>query len=243
MSEIEHEADRASGVHVPTSRSIALLPGPAGDRALVARLLAGEEQAFRDCYELHAARTLSLLVRMLRDRSHAEEILQETFVAVFKKIGQYRGEARFSTWISGIAVRRALNALRDESRRLPAPAAAEATEEEGDHAGNESALSRRDLARRLLKLIDQLSDEKRIAILLYAEGYTAAEIATLTQVPRATVLARIARGRAELLGLAGQAGMDLGGDGRDRRGQGDPEADDAGGEPRRARGPWGLTHG
>jgi len=192
---------------------------------LVARLLAGEEQAFRDCYELHATRTLSLLVRMLRDRSRAEEILQETFVTVFKKIAQYRGEARFSTWISGIAVRRALNALRDESRRQPAPG--DATEE-GDDAGNESALSRRDLARRLLALIDQLSDEKRIAILLYAEGYTAAEIATLTHAPRATVLARIARGRAELLGLAAGAGLDLTRDGREGRG---------------ARGPRGLTHG
>jgi DNA-directed RNA polymerase specialized sigma24 family protein len=43
--------------------------------------------------------------------------------------------------------------------------------------------------------------------LLYAEGYTAAEIATMTHAPRATVLARIARGRADLLNLAAQAGM------------------------------------
>jgi len=204
----------ASGVDgdMATSRTIGLIPGPAGDRALVARLLAGEEQAFRDCYELHAPRTLSLLVRMLRDRPHAEEVLQETFVAVFKKVSQYRGDARLATWITGIAVRRALNALRDQSRRLPVAASLDdgGGGEEGADPAEESALSRRDLARRLLGLIDQLSDEKRIAILLYAEGYTAAEIATLTHAPRATVLARIARGRADLLELAAQAGMELG---------------------------------
>jgi RNA polymerase sigma-70 factor (ECF subfamily) len=190
------------------SRRIALLPGPAGDRALVARLLAGQEQAFRDCYDIHAPRTLSLLVRMLRDRARAEEILQETFVAVFDKIGQYRGDARFGTWISGIAVRRALNAVRDESRRIPQ---AGTPAESSAGGGQESQMTLRDFARRLLGLVDKLTRDKRIAILLHAEGYTAAEIAAMTKAPRATVLARIARGRAELLSLVADAGMSDGG--------------------------------
>jgi RNA polymerase sigma-70 factor (ECF subfamily) len=147
---------------------------------------------------------MSLLMRMLRDRAKAEEILQETFVAVFKKIGQYRGEAQFGTWITGIAIRRALNALRDDARRIPAGAAPQA---EPSVVIDEAELSSRDLARRLLALIDRLHDDKRLAILLHAEGYTAAEIAAMTNAPRATVLARIARGRAELIGLATRAGV------------------------------------
>lgn len=189
---------------MPPSRRIALLPGPAGDRALVARLLAGEEQAYRDCYEIHAPRTLALLVRMLRDRGRAEEILQETFVCAFNKIGQFRGDAQFATWLSGIAIRRALNAVRDESRRIPSAAAGA---ERPSDAGEESQLTRRDLARRVLGLLDKLQEEKRIAILLHAEGYTAAEIGSMTKAPRATVLARIMRGRAELVSLAADAGM------------------------------------
>jgi RNA polymerase sigma-70 factor (ECF subfamily) len=164
---------------------------------MVSRLLAGEDQAYRDCYDQHAPRTLALLVRVLRNQAKAEEILQETFVAVFRKIRQYRGDSPFGAWIRGIAVRRALNALRDESRRIPSGS-------EGVEAVNadvEDDLTRRDLARRLLALVDRLSEEKRIAILLYAEGYTAAEIAELAGAPRATILARIARGRAELVGL------------------------------------------
>jgi RNA polymerase sigma factor (sigma-70 family) len=180
----------------PPTRII-LLPGPAGDRTLVSRLRAGEEQAYRDCYDQHAPRTLALLIRILRNQAKAEEILQETFVAVFRKVGQYRGDAPFGAWISGIAVRRALNALRDDSRRIPSACDGP----EGVSADVEGDLTRRDLARRLLALLDRLSEDKRLAILLHAEGYTAAEIGELTGAPRATVLARIARGRAELVSL------------------------------------------
>jgi RNA polymerase sigma-70 factor (ECF subfamily) len=193
----------------PSSRIVPLPPGPAGDRALVSRLRAGDDQAYRDCYDLHAPRTLALLARMLRDRARAEEILQETFVAVFRKIGQYRGDAPFGAWIRGIAARRALNALRDESRRIPITGAAA----DGADSGSEGELTRRDLARRLVELLDRLAADKRIALLLHAEGYTAAEIGAMTDAPRATVLARIARGRAELAKLA--AAADPPGEGHD----------------------------
>ena len=158
---------------------------------------AGEEQAYRDCYDLHAPRTLALLIRVLRNQAKAEEILQETFVAVFRKIRQYRGDAPFGAWIRGIAVRRALNALRDDSRRIPSGSDGP----EGVGGDVEGDLARRDLARRLLAMLDRLTEDKRLAILLYAEGYTAAEIGEMTGAPRATALARIARGRAELLSL------------------------------------------
>jgi RNA polymerase sigma-70 factor (ECF subfamily) len=105
---------------------------------------AGEEQAYRDCYEQHAPRTLGLLIRILRNQAKAEEILQETFVAVFRKVRQYRGDAPFGAWIRGIAVRRALNAVRDDSRRIPSGADGPevvSPDVEGD-------LTRRDLARR-----------------------------------------------------------------------------------------------
>jgi RNA polymerase sigma-70 factor (ECF subfamily) len=186
-----------------SARPISFLPGTAGERALLARLVAGEEMAYRECYQAHAPRTLALLLRMLRDRPRAEEVLQETFIAAFGKIGQYRGEARLGTWINEIAIRRALNVLRDESRRIPG--AGEGVSEVPE--GGETRLARRDLARRLLAVMDRLSGDQRVALLLAAEGYTAAEIAGLTEAPRSTVLARLARGRARLLELAASSGL------------------------------------
>jgi RNA polymerase sigma-70 factor (ECF subfamily) len=189
-----------------SERPISFLPGSAGERALVAGLVAGQELAYRECYQAHAARTFALLLRILRDRPRAEEILQETFIAVFDRIGQYRGQARLGTWINEIAIRRALNALRDESRRV-ATTGAPAEDHADAEAGGEPRLARRDLARRMLALMDQLADDQRVALLLAAEGYTAAEIATLVEAPRATVLARLARGRARLLALAAGTGL------------------------------------
>jgi RNA polymerase sigma factor (sigma-70 family) len=175
---------------------------------MVTRLRAGEEQAYRDCYEAHAPKALAVLTRLLGDRGRAEEILQETFVAVFRKVDQYRGESPFGAWISGIAVRRALNSIRDETRRLPLSTAVDAEHEhDSPKPSEEHHLSQRDLARRVLLLVGQLTPEKRIAILLHAEGYTAAEIAEMIGAPRATVLARISRARTELLRIAAEVGI------------------------------------
>jgi RNA polymerase sigma-70 factor (ECF subfamily) len=183
-------------------------------------MLAGEEQAFRDCYDQHAPRVLALLVRMLRERGKAEELLQETFAAVFKKVAQYRGDARFGTWIGSIAIQRALNALREQSRRLPMSTVRgdAGTSDPADR--EEVQIEARDLARRLLGLLGRLTEDKRLAVLLHAEGYTAAEIAALTSAPRATVLSRIARGKADLLVLATAAGLttEVGPPGEEKRG-------------------------
>ncbi len=181
---------------------IAFLPGAAGERALLSRLAAGEDEAFRECYELHAASLMRVLVRLVRNQALAEEILQETFIAAFKSVGGFRGETRLSTWLTGIALRRGFNALRGESRRLkntpPSP-------ESGPSP--EPRLEGRDLTRRVLSVLDEMEPEKKAALLLQAEGYTAAEIAQMSDEPRGTVLSRLARARAELAERAAEAGL------------------------------------
>lgn len=181
--------------------SIAFLPGPAGDRALVARLEAGEDEAFRECYEAHAPPLLRLLVRVLRNRALAEEVLQETFISAFRGISQFRGETRLATWLTGIALRRGLNALRGESRRERSVPPAESS-----HCP-ESRLAERDVTRRVLALLDEMDPHKRAVLLLQAEGHTAAEIAAMMHEPRGTILSRLARGRAELAERAAAAGL------------------------------------
>ena len=182
---------------------IAFLPGAAGERALVARLLAGEELAFRECYEIHAPRTMRILLRMVGDRARAEDVLQDTFVSAFARIAQFRGDAQLGTWITGIAIRRALNHRRDASRRLPAATADSFEPEVRELSEEEGSMVRRDLARHVLHLMDAFEPARRAALLLYAEGYTAAEIAEMTGSPRSTVLSQIARGRAALLDRLG----------------------------------------
>ncbi len=186
--------------------SIRFLPGAAGERALVSRLVAGEEPAFRECYEQYAPALMRLLLRMLRNRPLAEEVLQDTFVAAFNGIHRFRGEARLSSWLARIAVRRALNAARGEGRRaknLPE------TKDVEPSFSTEAQLLDADLTRKVFALIDALEEPKRLVMLLHAEGYTAAEIADTLDCPRGTVLARISRARAELLQRAEGAGLTL----------------------------------
>jgi RNA polymerase sigma-70 factor (ECF subfamily) len=182
--------------------SVSFLPGPAGDRALVSRLVAGEDAAFRECYELLAPGVMTLVVRVLKNQALAEEVLQDTFVAAFRGIGTFRGETRLFTWVAGIGVRRALNALRDEGRRT------RGTPQVTDIGPSpEPWLADRHDARKVLAILDEMEPPKRLALLLQAEGYTAAEIAAMTGEPRGTVLSRLSRGRAELAERAAQAGM------------------------------------
>lgn len=167
-----------------------------GERALLARLKAGEESAFSELYGAHAPRLLRLLIRVLKSRELAEDSLQETFQKAFNSVHKFRGEAPMGAWLSRIALLGALNQKRS-LRRAP-----QLAEFSCDWVTLEPTLLARSEARRLLELLEQVAPEQRLAMLLTAEGHTAAEIAFITGEPRSTVLARISRTRALLLELA-----------------------------------------
>jgi RNA polymerase sigma-70 factor (ECF subfamily) len=183
--------------------AILFLPGELGERALRARLIAGEDAAYRECYEQHAPKLMRLLTGMLRNTARAEEVLQETFVAAFRSIGRFRGEVGLSTWLARIATNRAYNAIRDEARvkrRAPAwedePVVMLGTQVEG-----------RDLVRKVMVILNQMDPVKKLALLLQAQGYTVTEIAEICDEPRGTILARLSRSRAELSLRMAEAGL------------------------------------
>jgi RNA polymerase sigma-70 factor, ECF subfamily len=182
---------------------ILFLPGEVGDRALRTRLVAGEDAAYRECYQQFAPRLMRIVLRVLRDQASAEEILQETFIAAFRAIGQFRGSASLSAWLTRIAINRAFNALRNEARRvknMPPPA--------DEAVGTaEPRLEGRDLTRKVLAILDEMEPSKKVALLLQAEGYSVAEIAEITNEPRGTILARLSRSRAELSLRVAAAGL------------------------------------
>jgi RNA polymerase sigma-70 factor, ECF subfamily len=183
--------------------AILFLPGELGDRALRARLVAGEDTAYRECYEQHAPKLMRILVRMLRNQAAAEEVLQDTFVAAFRGIAQFRGEVSLLGWLTRIAVNRAYNAIRGESRRTK-----NMPRSYDDVApGFGSQVESRDFARKVLRILDEMDPPKKLALLLQAEGYSVAEIAAIAQEPRGTVLARLSRSRAELSLRVAEAGL------------------------------------
>ena len=98
---------------------------PAGEEAapaaaeadLLARARRGDRDAFDGLVALHLPRVWAVVWRMLRQREDTEDVVQEVFLAAFKGLSDYRGEARLSTWLHRIAVTRALNHLERAEER------------------------------------------------------------------------------------------------------------------------------
>src|ERR671925_2445868 len=85
---------------------------------LLERLRAEEPRAFEELVITHQHRVFGVALRMLGNRAEAEDIAQETFLRAHRALGEFRGEARLSTWLYAIASRLCLNRLASAPRRL-----------------------------------------------------------------------------------------------------------------------------
>src|SRR2546422_6087610 len=96
------------------------MEGRTGDDAsLVDRLRRGDPRAFEDLVIAYQHRVFGVALRMLGNRAEAEELAQEVFLRVHRAIGEFRGEAKLSTWLYAIASRLCLNRLASAERRHP----------------------------------------------------------------------------------------------------------------------------
>jgi RNA polymerase sigma-70 factor (ECF subfamily) len=84
---------------------------------VVRRAQAGDPEAFEKLYRENAGRIHALCLRMSGDPARAAELTQDVFVHAWKKLGQFRGDAQFSTWLRRLAVNLVLNALKSDRRR------------------------------------------------------------------------------------------------------------------------------
>jgi RNA polymerase sigma-70 factor (ECF subfamily) len=95
-----------------------LHPDEPSDKELVARARGGDATAFTQLVTRHEKQIYRLALRMMGNESDAEEVLQETFLNAFQKLGEFRGDAAFNSWIYRIAANSALMRLR-RKRRAP----------------------------------------------------------------------------------------------------------------------------
>jgi RNA polymerase sigma-70 factor (ECF subfamily) len=89
---------------------------PELERELVARARTGDEEAFGSLMRSHYEPIFRLVNSMLRDDHSARDVCQEIWLTVWKNLGSFRGDAKFSTWIHPIATRRAIDHLRSRKR-------------------------------------------------------------------------------------------------------------------------------
>ena len=93
-------------------------PAPASDHALARQAAAGDMSAFEELYARHNRRVYSLCLRMTGNVSEAEDLAQEAFIQLFRKIGSFRGESAFTTWLHRLTVNQVLMHFRKRNVKL-----------------------------------------------------------------------------------------------------------------------------
>jgi len=166
----------------------------ARESELIAKIARGDRRAFEELYNLYHRRLARFLTRLTRRYDVAEEVINDTFWIVWKKAADFRGESQPSTWILGIAYRRARNAFRSAAR---------AGSQENLDALLEPPTSEpmraEELRDWLVQGLGQLPIEQRLAVeLCYELGYSCEEISSIMGCPVNTVKTRLFHARAKL---------------------------------------------
>jgi RNA polymerase sigma-70 factor (ECF subfamily) len=153
------------------------------EAAAIERAKQGDAEAFEALYNLHKRRVYSLCLRMTANTAAAEDLTQEAFLQLFRKIGTFRGESAFSTWLHRMAVNVVLMQLRKKS--LPVVPLEETMEGEEEAPRKEPGAEDPRLAGSIDRMQLQLSIEAlppgyRMIFLLHdVEGYEHNEIAEM----------------------------------------------------------------
>jgi RNA polymerase sigma-70 factor, ECF subfamily len=144
----------------PDDLSVAAASQPAAlTEAEAIRLAqAGDARAFEFLYDLHSRRVYALCLRMLGNPSDAEDLMQEAFLQLFRKIGTFRGESAFSTWLHRMTVNVVLMRLRKKA--LPVASLEETTEPDEETGGPRKDVGAPDL--RLSGAVDRVNLERSI---------------------------------------------------------------------------------
>ena len=178
--------------HRPERPAAAGRDDDARDRALLARIAARDRTALEELYTLYHRGLARFLTRITYRYELAEEIINDTFWIVWQHAGEFRGASRVSTWILGIAHRRALATLRHSSVRPDVvsdetPAAPEDPEDTVE------------LRQLLDRALAALPLEQRLALELTCYlGHSCDEVAAITDCPVNTVKTRVFHARRKL---------------------------------------------
>jgi RNA polymerase sigma-70 factor (ECF subfamily) len=176
-------------------------PTDESEFALLARVAEGDRQAFRELYLGYHRRLARFLMRITRRYDLAEEIINDTLWVVWRKAADFRGQSKVSTWIMGIAYRRALKALRhlNTGNVILNPL------DESSTLTGEEPQRDADLREWIDRALGQLPAEQRLVVeLTYYQGLSCQEAAEIMDCPVNTVKTRMFHARRKLRTLLPQ---------------------------------------
>jgi RNA polymerase sigma-70 factor (ECF subfamily) len=170
------------------------------DESLVADAARGDTAAFHELYVKHRSDVARLVYRMLGAPADLDDVVQEVFFQVYRSLKDFRGQAKFSTWLHRVTVnvvlmhRRAARSRPALTEETPADVSTDAESILPDEDAD-----RRERMRAFARLLARLPEKKRIVFVLHElEGIAPSEIAKIVGAPVLTVRTRLFYARREL---------------------------------------------
>ena len=153
----------------------------------------GDQEAFATFYDLTAATVFGIVLRVLRDRSQAEEVTQEVYVDAWRSATRFDSSfGAASGWLNTIAHRKAVDRVRSVERSAARDRRHHDLEAQLAHDDVSDLVVARDESRRVRDALEQLSESQRTAVrLAYFEGRSQREVAEYLQIPLGTAKTRI----------------------------------------------------
>jgi RNA polymerase sigma-70 factor (ECF subfamily) len=175
----------------------------------------GDAGAFERIYRLHSRRVYALCLRMVGNTAEAEDLTQDAFLQLFRKIGTFRGESAFSTWLHRLAVNVVLMKLRKKT--LPETSLEESTDPDDETSGPKREIGAPDLLLsgsidrvHLQRAIEQLPPGYRQVFVLHdVQGFEHNEIAGLMQCSIGNSKSQLHKARMRLRELLQETLRDL----------------------------------
>lgn len=173
------------------------------ERQMIARIAGGDRQALTDLYGRYRQPLLRFLLQVTPDYGLAEELLQDTLVAVWRGAGSFAGRSSVQTWLLGIARRQAHNTLRQ--RGLPLADASQLERLPASHQEPESLALARANREELQAAFDRLAPlHREVLALTFVHELSYPELAKTLGIPVGTVKSRLSNAKRALRTLLQQ---------------------------------------
>ena len=187
---------------------LAMVAGPS-DAELVRRFKEGDRSAYAEIVRRYQDRVYGMCVRWMGDEAVAEEVAQDVFLALFRSLAEFRGDAQLSTWIYRVVVnhcknRRLYSKRRATDRHEPLEGTRRDDDEPerqiaADQPSTDWLLNRSEAEVLVQEALQGLDDEQRAIIVMRdVDDMSYEEIGEILDLPRGTVKSRLHRARAEL---------------------------------------------
>lgn len=173
------------------------------DAQLVQQVLNGNSHAFRFLVSKHQRLVLHVVGRIIQQEEEVEDICQEVFIKVFKKLSRFRGDSKLSTWIATIAYNTAITHYRKLKQRgeLSYNEEPNLIRNEKNDGLDHKVVEKEEAKKYLLKLIESLPVNYRTVITLFhLEEFSYREIEEITGMPEGTIKSYLSRARKLLKG-------------------------------------------